>query len=172
MFCRVKTNTIKIDNDDLIEYSFYLCERYREDGRIKSKDTLIYKELDEVLKGFSIFALSKGIFKLGEAKGFNEEESNLVILKVNEIKKELEERDKRKKEECKKQYNQGFEHGYNYGYQNSYSMFNDGSSFTEEDKVLLKKFYKILAINFHPDKIGGDGEEMKLINKLKKEWNI
>ncbi|MFT5872864.1 MAG: hypothetical protein ACI8WT_001802 [Clostridium sp.] len=42
----------------------------------------------------------------------------------------------------------------------------------EEEKPTYKKFYKTLALNFHPDKIGGDGTEMQIINNLKKNWGI
>jgi curved DNA-binding protein CbpA len=32
--------------------------------------------------------------------------------------------------------------------------------------------YKVLALNFHPDRTGDDGEMMKLVNRVKEEWGI
>lgn len=44
-------------------------------------------------------------------------------------------------------------------------------SFTESEKVWLKKFYRTLAREYHPDS-GGETEAMILINKLKGDWDI
>ena len=50
---------------------------------------------------------------------------------------------------------------------------NSGSNYNEEDKVKLRKCFKILAKYFHPDSATGDTELMQFINdKLKKEWNL
>lgn len=43
--------------------------------------------------------------------------------------------------------------------------------FSASEKILLKKFYRTLAKEFHPD-INGNTEAMTLINKLKSEWDI
>jgi hypothetical protein len=42
----------------------------------------------------------------------------------------------------------------------------------EEDKPMYKQFYKKLAMEFHPDKIGGDTKAMQLVNELKKNWGV
>jgi hypothetical protein len=61
----------------------------------------------------------------------------------------------------------------NYSYEDFSSYFGTkGSNYTEEDKVKLKKIYKALALHFHPDRSGDDGEMMKLVNRLKEDWGI
>jgi imidazoleglycerol phosphate synthase glutamine amidotransferase subunit HisH len=46
------------------------------------------------------------------------------------------------------------------------------SNYSEEDKIKLKKMYKVLALQFHPDRSGDEGEMMKLVNRLKEDWGI
>lgn len=167
MFCRVKTKIKKIEYDNYTEYSFYLCERYRENGKVKSKDILVFKQYDFILVNFSEEGLKACITIESAYRGLTIGESQLIINKANEVIKELREimnKRKRKEEEC-------FNNGYTYG-QAKGSSVKSSMEYNSNDKKLLKKFYKVLAINFHPDKIGGTGEEMKLINKLKKEWCI
>lgn len=65
-------------------------------------------------------------------------------------------------------YQDYFKGNYNSSYQE-----NSGSNYNEEDKVKLRKCFKILAKYFHPDSATGDTELMQFINdKLKKEWNL
>ncbi|MCL1951143.1 MAG: hypothetical protein FWF59_15590 [Turicibacter sp.] len=44
-------------------------------------------------------------------------------------------------------------------------------SFNDSEKAWLKKFYRTLAHEYHPDS-GGETEAMILINKLKNEWDV
>jgi len=46
------------------------------------------------------------------------------------------------------------------------------SNYTEEEKENLKKIYKKLAFEYHPDYTKDDGMMMKLVNKVKGEWGI
>lgn len=47
-------------------------------------------------------------------------------------------------------------------------------NYSEADRALLKKFYRMLSKAFHPDSNpdGDTGEEMKMLNRLKGEWGI
>ncbi len=64
---------------------------------------------------------------------------------------------------------------------NNYSG-NNGSSYggnfsnnhTEDNKAMLKKFYRTLSKAYHPDSNPGKdtSEEMKLLNQLKNEWGV
>lgn len=69
----------------------------------------------------------------------------------------------------------------NYSYSGSssgtdYSSYfkTSSSNYSDEEKQALKKFYKKLAMEFHPDRnIDTDTtKEMQLLNKLKEEWNL
>ncbi|MDO5519992.1 MAG: hypothetical protein Q4G58_05825 [bacterium] len=48
------------------------------------------------------------------------------------------------------------------------------SSYSEEDKDMLSKFYKVLAKKFHPDANPGidTSKEMQLLNEIKKDWGV
>lgn len=44
---------------------------------------------------------------------------------------------------------------------------------TDEDRVILKKFYRVLANTYHPDnEKTGDADMMQYVNKLKVMWGI
>ncbi len=65
-------------------------------------------------------------------------------------------------------------------YENSYSNYSGNSSgFTggqqsNENKAMLKQFYRTLSKSYHPDSNPGKdtSEEMKLLNQLKKDWGL
>lgn len=80
--------------------------------------------------------------------------------KANE---EYQKRSKKFEDDFFKNFNQGSN---NRSYSNNIS-----SNYTETDKPLLKKFYKVLAREFHPDTKNGSEEAMKLINRLKEQWS-
>lgn len=84
--------------------------------------------------------------------------------KANEEKQEYE---RKCNEEKQKQWD-NFYKQYTSG---SYSI-GSSSNYTDKEKEYLKKFYRVLAMKFHPDILGGDNEPMLLLNKLKEIWGI
>ncbi len=42
---------------------------------------------------------------------------------------------------------------------------------SEKEKEYYKKFYRTLAVKFHPD-VTGDNEAMQFLNRLKETWGI
>jgi hypothetical protein len=52
------------------------------------------------------------------------------------------------------------------------SVISNSLVFSQEEIAYLKKFYKTLAKNYHPDICHDDGKAMQFLNKLKKHWNI
>jgi len=51
-------------------------------------------------------------------------------------------------------------------------LFGNTGAYTDEEKILLKKFYRVLSQKYHPDNEEGSNEAMTLINKLKQQWNL
>lgn len=77
----------------------------------------------------------------------------------------------------KKQRNNYDSHSYQDYFKGNYNSSsyqkNIKSNYSEDDKVKLKKCFKVLAKHFHPDGPNGDTEVMQFINdKLKKEWDL
>lgn len=58
----------------------------------------------------------------------------------------------------------------NYDFGNLFG--NNTPAIKEEDKGIYKKFYRKLAMEFHPDKCGDNGHAMQLANNLKEQWGI
>ena len=59
-----------------------------------------------------------------------------------------------------------------YGSGSSYCGISITSSYTDTEKTMLKKFYRVLSKEYHPDNMGGSTEEMQLVNKLKGAWGL
>ncbi len=68
-------------------------------------------------------------------------------------------------------------HSSNYGSSGGYSSgyhVSASSTYTDEEKKMLKQFYRALSKKYHPD-LNHDQdttEHMKLLNKLAEEWNL
>ena len=89
------------------------------------------------------------------------------------------EADKKKEDEEKQEYERKRNEEQQKQRDNFYRQYSNGSysiglssNYTDEEKGYLKKFYKVLAMKFHPDMIDGDNEAMKFLNKLKDSWGI
>lgn len=78
----------------------------------------------------------------------------------------------RKSEEYQRSYYENFYNNYNSG-SSSYDISNN-NNYTENDKAMLKQFYKVLSKKFHPDANPGidTSDQMKLLNQLKQGWGI
>lgn len=85
--------------------------------------------------------------------------------KLKEIMKEREEFSKNSKRKHKDAWR---------SYTESNFFGGGGGYYEEEDKILLAKFYKLLAKKYHPDSNPDidTSKEMQLLNRLKKEWGL
>ncbi|NFO87893.1 DUF3102 domain-containing protein [Clostridium botulinum] len=73
---------------------------------------------------------------------------------------------------CSEQRKANYKQSENFNYDDWLGHSTKTSSIAEEDKPIYKKMYKRLAFEFHPDKMGGDGHAMQLVNALKQQWGI
>ncbi len=85
---------------------------------------------------------------------------------------ELKERKRQKESGYQKQKESNYS---NFDYNRYFSGYRNNKSggYTENEKIYLKKIYKAVSREFHPDNPKGDNDIMKFINdKLKIEWGI
>ncbi|PFR08644.1 hypothetical protein COK30_22955 [Bacillus cereus] len=93
------------------------------------------------------------------------------VLRNKEYKERLEKEYKAKQEYQQRSYEEGFKRNYNKTGSSSYQA-SSLSNYTEAEKKLLKKFYRVLAREFHPDINKYSGNAMVLVNRLKEQWGL
>lgn len=85
--------------------------------------------------------------------------------KADEEKREQEQREYEKQQ---KEWDEFFKRYASGSYSSS-----SHSNYTDKEKEYLKKFYRVLAIKYHPDMVKEDDDgAMKFLNKLKEQWRI
>lgn len=188
---------------NLIEYGF---ELWRVEDKLKEMGItedrlyeLIYKKLDPLLDKITNEFHNTEEYKTHKSyreiiNKFHDKElefNNIYGSGYNECydifgnltnKDRLEQikRDYEYKQEYKRKSEEAFGDWYSRYSQSNYSSSsyqgNTYSNYNEEEKKLLKKIYKKLAMIYHPDRNLDNQEEaqesMILINKLKEQWNI
>jgi len=63
------------------------------------------------------------------------------------------------------------EDDFNQNDHSSYSNLSHGN-YNDDEKAILKKFYRTLSKEYHPDNTKGNHVAMQLVNKLKSAWGI
>ena len=106
------------------------------------------------------------------------EKHDAVLKKIyfsNEDYFEKIKRESDRKKEYKEQ-SRSYQKNYQSNYNDYSGSYGTGTLkiglYTDREKEYLNKFYKALAVKFHPDVLNGDNEPMQLVNKLKAEWGI
>ena len=79
----------------------------------------------------------------------------------------------RKSWEQSRSYYESFYSNYG-GYSGSSYCGSSASNYSEDDKTMLKKFYRTLSKAFHPDSNPDKdtSKEMKMLNRLKSDWGV
>ena len=183
MFCRVKCNN-KDFKDDTV-YKFYLCERKRVDGKVKSKDIHIVDFDYYDIVNIRVKVLTK-VMNIGlKNKGlYSEDNSDLIFDKILDLREKLLEEERKFQEEKERIYREQArkraeeEERQRRDYEEVFKNYNkncSGSSIgvvndtTKEFMIeIIKVGYKKLASKYHPDK-GGKHEDMQRLNKAKEE---
>jgi hypothetical protein len=95
-----------------------------------------------------------------------------MILHNADYVSNLKNQRKTQQEYQERSYQNSYQSNYNDYFKSSYST--DGhSNYTDEEKIMLKKIYRLAAKNFHPDITIDDGSMMKFVStRLKEEWGI
>ena len=147
-----------------IAYRISIHESYREAGRVKKKQTVIctigyYSIVD--WGGWIGDYIKGGLKRKADA-----------LKKVKADYKAKRDYERRSQKESRNYYERFFN---NYG-GNSGSSYggNISNNYNEDNKAMLKKFYRTLSKAYHPDSNPGvdTSEEMKLLNQLKGDWGV
>lgn len=152
---------------------------------------LVYKKLDPLIE-----QIQSEFHKTDEYKAYKEHRS--TIEQYKKAKRDFESvygdstydycydvfgelRNKDKLEEIKQRYKQQqdyqrrcYEEQYSNHNSYNYSSYQEKSSstYTDQEKVFLKKIYKAAALKLHPDTSEDSEECMKFLNNLKEQWGI
>ncbi|WP_017153463.1 hypothetical protein [Bacillus bingmayongensis] len=93
------------------------------------------------------------------------------VVRNKEYKEQLQDEYEVRQEYQQRSYEEHFNGNYNESSGGSYQT-SSFSNYTEEEKKFLKKFYRVLAREFHPD-INKDSEKaMVFVNRLKEQWGL
>ncbi|MEH7464833.1 hypothetical protein V7166_23140 [Bacillus thuringiensis] len=93
------------------------------------------------------------------------------VLRNREYEEQLQKEYEAREEYQGRSYEEYFNGNYNRTGSSSYQI-TFHSNYTEEEKKLFKKFYRVLAREFHPDINKDSGKAMVLVNKLKEQWGL
>ena len=92
------------------------------------------------------------------------------LPQIRTKKKKADEEKREYERKCHEEKQKQWDNFYKQYTSGSYSI-SSSSNYTDEEKEYLKKFYKVLAMKFHPDVIE-DNKPMQFLNRLKETWGI
>ncbi|MGG3233964.1 hypothetical protein ABEP17_10810 [Priestia flexa] len=143
-----------------IEKEFQQSEEYRTK---KKHDAIIAAYIESKTKFESVYGSDTYDYCYDVFGNLQNEEYYNQLIKN---KKEQEEYQRRS------YYNQQHSNYSNYSDDFSSYFSNSKSTYNEQEKVMLKKIYRVASKKFHPDITNDDGKMMKFLTKLKEEWGI
>jgi len=156
----------------LIEVPLKELEKKVEADFAATEEAKAKKEHEEVLQKYHKarrdFSMQYGFNPVEYDRCYNVFGQLMDAEYLSHLKDILAEREKMKhhsrryrKEESQKRFHQ-------------YLHESSSTEYDADEQVMLAKFYKLLAKKYHPDANPGvdTSEEMTLLNKLKKQWNV
>ncbi|MGG4141845.1 hypothetical protein ABEW34_01845 [Paenibacillus algorifonticola] len=145
---------------DQVRKEFEQTEEYR----VSQEHERILKEYRESKRAFEELYGPDTYDFCYDVFGKLQKPKSLERIKEAQREREEDERRYQKRRSSNYDYSDFFKNG-------SYSAA-ASSNYNDEEKAKLKKLFRHLSKNFHPDITKDDGEMMKLINKLKDGWGI
>ena len=145
------------------------------------QETEEYKTHQEHEKITNEYALKKAQFNAKYGVGGNEYDMCYDVFgnitdqeHLDKIKAEYEQR--KEYEERSRSYQKNFYSNYSKYFEGGGSSYHNSISdnYMEEDREILKQFYRSLTKQFHPDANpdADTSKEMQLLNRLKSEWGV
>lgn len=139
---------------------------YSDEGRAKAEHAQVIKKYNEAKR---IFTMQYGFSAVDYDRCYNVFGQLMDGAYLGELNKILEEREvsRSKSKKYRKEY-------YRSRFNEYFNSSRASTEYGDEDRMILGRFYKVLAKKFHPDANPSTdtSKEMTLLNKLKKEWRI
>ena len=136
-----------------------------EEGITKVKNDAILQEYKQKLAEFD---KKYGNGNYQRVYDFNGKLRNPTLLK--QFEDDLRAREEYERESRRQQREQ-WDNFYK-NYSGSNQLGTGQGAYSDDEKAMLKKFYRALSQKFHPDCATGSNEAMALVNKLKQQWNV
>ena len=138
----------------------------------KTEEAIAKKEHEEILQKYHKtkrdFSMQYGFNPIEYDRCYNVFGQLMDAEYLAHLKDILAEREKMKNHSKKYRKTESQKRFHQYLHESS------STEYSKDEQVMLSKFYKLLAKKYHPDANPGvdTSEEMTLLNKLKRQWNV
>lgn len=174
-----KLKEMEITEHELWEMVYQKLNPITDRVKAEFETTDEYKAMQLHKKLLKAWRLRKTLFKKSHGVDayeycydfFNNEKDFWYAFELQKAFDEQQQREQRERDRQQEEERQRSNYYSNYN-KSSNPIFSLKVNYTDDEKVLLKKIYRHLCKTFHPDVTQDDGKMMKLIIKLKEDWNL